>query len=95
MFENFDLSDFDRSTQIDNAWLPLQPGTQWVYEGTTIEDGATIAHRIRFTVTDLTKEIEGVDTVVAWVVDYSDGEVVEKEIAFYAQEQRRQRLVPG
>ncbi len=86
VFENFDLSDFDRSTQIDNAWLPLQPGTQWVYEGTTIEDGATIAHRIEFTVTDLTKEIEGVDTVVAWVVDYSDGEVVEKEIAFYAQD---------
>ncbi|HET7088596.1 MAG TPA: hypothetical protein VFL17_08100, partial [Anaerolineae bacterium] len=50
------------------------------------EDGETFAHRIEFTVTDLTKEIEGVRTVVAWVVDYSDGEVVEKEIAFYAQD---------
>jgi hypothetical protein len=45
-----------------------------------------IPHRIEFTVTDLTKEIAGVSTVVAWVVDYSDGQVVEQEIAFYAQD---------
>jgi len=86
VFEDFDPSHFGRSTIIDNEWLPLQPGTQWVYEGTTTEDGETFAHRIEFTITDLTKEIEGVRTVVAWVVDYSDGEVVEKEIAFYAQD---------
>ena len=86
VFETFDLDDFDQSTQIDNAWMPLQPGTQWKYEGTTTEEGETFAHRIEFTVTDLTKKIEGVDTVVAWIVDYSNGEVVEKEIAFYAQD---------
>jgi uncharacterized protein YbaA (DUF1428 family) len=45
-----------------------------------------IPHRIEFTVTDLTKEIAGVRTVVAWIVDISDGQVVEKEIAFYAQD---------
>jgi hypothetical protein len=45
-----------------------------------------IPHRIEFTVTDLTKEIAGVSTVVAWVVDYSDGQMVEQEIAFYAQD---------
>jgi len=45
-----------------------------------------IPHRIEFTVTALTKEIAGVRTVVAWVVDYSDGQVVEQEIAFYAQD---------
>jgi hypothetical protein len=37
-------------------------------------------------ITDLTKVIEGVRTVVAWIVDYDDGEVIEKEIAFYAQD---------
>ena len=42
--------------------------------------------RIEFTVTDLTKEIAGIRTLVAWIVDYNDGEVVEKEIAFYAQD---------
>ncbi|HLF27990.1 MAG TPA: hypothetical protein VJG32_16775 [Anaerolineae bacterium] len=86
VFESFDPSNFGRSTQIDNAWMPLPPGTQWVYEGTTTEEGETLARRLEFTVTDLTKEIEGVRTVVAWIVDVSDGEIVEKEIAFYAQD---------
>jgi hypothetical protein len=45
-----------------------------------------IPHRIEFTVTDLTKDIAGVRTVVAWIVDISDGQVVEKELAFYAQD---------
>jgi len=85
-FEDFDPDSFDRSTDIDSEWLPLRPGTHWVYEGTTTEDGETFAHRIEFTVTDLTKEIEGVATVVAWIVDYRDDEVVEQEIAFYAQD---------
>jgi len=86
VFEDFDPSNFERSTNIDNEWLPLQPGTQWVFEGFTVEDDESIPHRIEFTVTDLTKEIEGVPTVVVWVVDYSDDEVVEQEIAFYAQD---------
>jgi hypothetical protein len=84
--EDFDPDNFDRSTIIDNPWLPLQPGTQWVLEGTTTVGRETFAHRIEFTVTDLTKEIEGVRTIVAWIVDYSDDQLVEKEIAFYAQD---------
>ncbi len=87
VFEDFDPNNFDdSSTNIDNEWLPLQPGTQWVLEGVTIEEGESIPHRIEFTVTDLTKEIAGVNTVVAWIADYSDGELVEAEIAFYAQD---------
>ena len=45
-----------------------------------------IPHRLEFTLTDLTKEIQGVRTVVAWIADYSDNVLVEKEIAFYAQD---------
>ena len=85
-FEAFDRNNFGDSANIDNEWLPLQPGMQWAFEGVSIEDGESIPHRIEFTVTGLTKEIDGVRTVVAWVVDYSDGEVVEKELAFYAQD---------
>ena len=86
VFADFDPANFAGSTDIDNEWLPLQPGTQWVYEGTTVEGGETLPRRLEFTITDLTKEIEGVRTVVAWIVDYRDGEVIEKEIAFYAQD---------
>jgi hypothetical protein len=86
-FADFDPSNFSRSTTIDNAWVSYQPGTQWAYEGTFVdEDGDRLSRRLEFTVTDLTKEIGGVRTVVAWIVDYNDGEIVEKEIAFYAQD---------
>lgn len=84
-YEDFDYDNFDNPTNIDNEWLPLKPGTQWVHDGSTIEDGEKVHHRIEFTVTDLTKVIDGVRTVVAWILDYSEGEVVEKEISFYAQ----------
>lgn len=86
VFPDFDPANFTNSTTIDNAWTPLLPGMHWVYDGETIEDGESIPHQIEFTVTDLTKEIDGVRTVVAWVVDISEDEVVESEISFYAQD---------
>lgn len=86
VFENFNPSNFKDPTNIDNPWLPLVPGTHWVYEGYTVEEDAEIPHRIEFTVTDLTKEIEGISTVLVWILDYSDDQLVEKEIAFYAQD---------
>ena len=85
-FQEFDAANFSDSTVIDNEWYPLQPGTKWVFGGTTTESNEVIPHRLEFTITDLTKEIQGVRTVVAWIEDFSDGELVEKEIAFYAQD---------
>lgn len=86
VFESFNAKKFTHPTIIDNEWLPLKPGSQWVFEGSTTEDGETLSHRLEFTVTDMTKVIAGVQTVVAYVVDYAEKEVVEKEIAFYAQD---------
>ena len=85
-FESFDPAAFADATTIDNRWFPLAPGTEYLFEGSTLEDGELSKHWLEFTVTDLVKEIGGVPTVVAWIVDYSDGELVEKEIAFYAQD---------
>ncbi|NNC74952.1 MAG: hypothetical protein HKN93_05510, partial [Acidimicrobiia bacterium] len=34
----FDADNFDNPTVIDNPYLPMKPGTRWVYEGTTNED---------------------------------------------------------
>jgi uncharacterized protein YbaA (DUF1428 family) len=86
VFEDFDPNAFDNPTVIDNGWLPMLPGTQWVYEGFTVEDDEEVPHRIEFTVTDLTKEIDGIETVVVYVEDISDDQLVEAEIAFYAQD---------
>jgi hypothetical protein len=68
--EDFNPNNFSTPTKIDNQWFPLQPGTQHVYEGSTEEDGERIAHRVVFTVTDLTKVIDGVRTLVIWELDY-------------------------
>ena len=86
-FEDFNAKNFDRPVQIDNKWMPLKPGTRYVYEGTTIEDdGTAVPHRVVINVTDLTKMIGGVRTVVTWDLDYSDSELVEVELAFFAQD---------
>jgi hypothetical protein len=37
-------------------------------------------------VTDLTKVIGGVRSLITWDLDYSDGELVEAELAFFAQD---------
>lgn len=83
----FDSSRFAQSIPIANEWMPLKPGTRFTYEGTTIEDdGTAVPHRVVITVTDLTKMIGGVRTAVTWDLDYSDGELVEAELAFFAQD---------
>jgi hypothetical protein len=85
--EHLDSTSFVQSTRIDNVWLPLKPGTRFVYEGTSVEDdGTTVPHRIVVNVTDLTKVIAGVRALVTWDLDYSDDEVVEAELALYAQD---------
>ncbi len=82
-----DPANFSDPTNVDHKWYPLVPGTQLVFDGITLEDGEDdVPHRVIFTVTDLTKVIGGVETVVIWDEDYAEGELVETEIAFFAQD---------
>lgn len=86
-FEEFDHSNFDEnSINIDNPWLPLKPGTRFIYEGVTSEGENPVAHRIIFTVTDLIKTIDGIDVVVMWDRDFSDDLLVESELTFFCQD---------
>jgi hypothetical protein len=84
--KDFTRANFDHSTVIDNPWFPLRPGTQFVYAGSTLEDGKRVPHRTTFTVTDLTKVIDGVRNVVIWDRDWRAGELVETELALFAQD---------
>jgi len=86
VFEDFKSAKFDNSTDVNNKWMPLKPGTQLVFEGETIENGESVPHRVIINVTDLTKVISGIRSVVTWDLDYSDGELVEAELAFFAQD---------
>ncbi len=88
-YEAFDPKAFQvDSTTIDNKWLPLSPGTQYVYDGFTTDDaGNRVARHFVSTVTDLTKLVDGVQTLVSWDRDYNNGDLVEAELAFYAQDE--------
>jgi hypothetical protein len=86
-FEDFDAASFTNPSTVDNKWMPLVPGTRYTYEGSTVEDdGTVVPHKVVINVTDLTKVIGGVRSVVTWDLDYSDGELVEAELAFFAQD---------
>jgi hypothetical protein len=86
--EAFDPTQFDeRSTTIDNPWLPMQPGRRYVYEGTTSkDDGKPVPHRIELNITDMTKVVMGVRVLISYDLDYSDGKLEEAELAFFAQD---------
>ena len=86
---DFERAQFEKSsTRINNQWLPLKPGTQLTYKGSAIpEDEMNRAkRRVVTTVTDLSKWIDGVRTLVIWERDYTAGELGESEIAFFAQD---------
>ena len=87
----FDRKNFDKhSADIDNKYMPLVPGTQLVFEGFITPQGGPsvpVEHQVIFTVTDLTKVIGGVRTRVVYDVDLEVGEVVEAELAFFAQDE--------
>jgi hypothetical protein len=77
---------FNRSAQIDNKWLPLQAGMQFTLEGRASRDNRPLPHKIVLTVTDLTKVVDGVKSVVLWDVDVQEGRLAEAELAFHAQD---------
>jgi hypothetical protein len=68
--------------------FPLRPGTEFVYSGRIVEGGKSTTHRVRFTVTDLSKVVDGVRTVVAWDRDFEAGELTEQELAFFAEDDK-------
>src|SRR5215210_6527748 len=87
--QDFERAQFDKSsTHISNQWLPLKPGMQLTYKGSAIQEGEKTrsARRVVSTVTDLSKWIDGVRTLVIWERDYTAGKLGESEIAFFAQD---------
>jgi hypothetical protein len=82
---HFNANSFSNPTRISNKWLPLVPGTRLILEGQTTL-GGPLAHLVVSTVTDLTKVINNVRTIVLLDEDISEGQLVERELAFFAQD---------
>ncbi|WP_211881025.1 hypothetical protein [Pseudarthrobacter albicanus] len=82
-----DRSAFPRTPEIENKWFPLEPGMQFTTTGTVFSktEGTTKERTVISTVTGLTKKIDGVNTVVVWDRDFTDGELAESELALFAE----------
>jgi hypothetical protein len=84
---NFDPAQFQSSPNVDNKWFPLKPGMQYTTTGDVKSAEGDIKRTVVHSITGLTKVIDGVKTQVMWDRDYADGELVESELAFFAQTQ--------
>jgi hypothetical protein len=82
----FSEAHFSHPTTIDNPFLPLVPGNQLVFVGTANRGQGQGTHRIVFTVTDMVKEVDGIETVVVWDRDFQDGALAEAELSLWAQD---------
>ncbi len=71
------------SSQIDNPYWPMAPGSRWVYRET---DGQGGQQRIEVTVTNQTKKIMGIEARVVHDVASEGGQVVEDTFDWYAQD---------
>jgi hypothetical protein len=74
------------SATVDNPWAQLTPGTQLTYEGQALDGDETVKRRIIVTVSDMTKDIGGVQALVVWERDIDDDVLMEGELAFEAQD---------
>ena len=70
------------TTEIDNPYWPMRPGSHWVYS--ELEDGE--AQRVDVTVSDKTKVLGGVTARVVHDQVTRKGEVVEDTYDWYAQD---------
>lgn len=76
------INPADFVATIDNPYIPLIPGTRFIYEGSA-ED---VALRVETTVTTETRTVMGVTCVVVRDLAYEDGELVEETYDWYAQD---------
>jgi hypothetical protein len=79
-----DLDPSDFTTEIDNRYWPMKPGTRWSYREVD-EEGKT--QDVRVTVSSETKRIaNGITARIVRDTVTSDGEVVEDTFDWYAQD---------
>ncbi|WP_426978068.1 hypothetical protein ACQCSU_02460 [Pseudarthrobacter sp. O4] len=82
----FDRTAFPTKPEIENKWFPLEPGMQFTTTGKVVSTAEGERKRtVISTVTGLTKKIDGVNTLVVWDRDFTDGELAESELAFFAE----------
>jgi len=67
-----------------NPLFPLTPGFQSVRQGFVNKGSRRLSHRLVFTVTDVTKDVDGMRSVVTVDQDFDGGELAEQSLDFFA-----------
>lgn len=85
---SFDPSNFGDPATGANEFLPLKPGTQWTREGFVNVGSRRLPHRVVTTVTDVSKEIDGVHAVVVLDQDFNGGQIAEQALDYMAEDKQ-------
>jgi hypothetical protein len=80
--EQFELDPADFTTEIDNPYWPMRPGSRWVYR----EQGENGDLQVVVTVTNRKKVVDGIDALVVHDVVTEKGQVIEDTFDWYAQD---------
>jgi len=84
--DQFNSKDFGAPGAGTNRWLPLKPGTQGVRQGFVNVGNRQLPHQVVTTVTDVTKQVDGVSTVAVVDQDTNGGQIAEQSIDWIAQD---------
>jgi hypothetical protein len=71
-----------------NQWFPLKPGYQSVRLGAVNRGSRRLPHRRVYTVTDVSKVISGVRTVIALDQDFDGGQIGEQALDYLAEDKK-------
>ncbi len=80
----FDPANFVDPTLSTNPLMPLRPGTQWVRSGTTEVGRRKVPHSAISTMTDVTREIDGVKVIAMLDQSTDSGETAEVGFDYFA-----------
>lgn len=82
----FDPKNFDPKGPDLNQWVPMTPGVQIVRKGFVTIGGRRVPHLTVTTVTDVTKKVNGVRSVLVLDQDIDAGQVSEQAVDYLAED---------
>ena len=84
--QKFDPKNFGDPIGGQNSWYPLVPGNQTLRDGSITRGSRKLHHQLRVTVTDVTKVVNGVRTVLVLDQDIDAGQIGEASLDYLAQD---------
>jgi hypothetical protein len=82
----FDPKNFSASGYDVNQWVPMAPGVQSVSKGFVTVGSRRLPHIKVVTVTDVSKQVDGVRTILVLDQDFDDGQLSEQAVDYLAED---------